>query len=62
MAEHMNQEQWQEYFEDLIEGFSSYGTIVREWFVKPSEKEVCADPGNLFIEYEYRENAEAAYS
>lgn len=60
MAEHINAEQWQDYYEDLLEGFSQYGTIVHNWFVKMNEKEICADAGNLFIEYEYKENAEAA--
>ena len=51
MAEHLNSEQWQDYFEDLIQGFSGYGTIIHSWFVKPSEKDICAEPGNLYIEY-----------
>lgn len=54
MAEHMSSEQWQDYYEDLIEGFSQYGTIVHNWFVKPDEKDICADSGNLFVEYEYK--------
>lgn len=42
----------QDYHEDLIEGFSQYGKIVHNWFVKPNEKDVCANSGDLFIEYE----------
>ena len=44
----------------MIEGFSQYGKIVHAWFVSDAEKNICADPGNLFLEYEYKENAEAA--
>lgn len=33
---------------------------MHDWMVKDSEKDICADGGNLFIEYEYKENAEAA--
>lgn len=60
MATHLTEEQWEEHHEDLMDGFSQYGTIVHNWLVKDSEKEICADAGNLFIEYEYKENAEAA--
>lgn len=60
MASHMNEEQWQDYYEDLIDGFCQYGTIVHNWFVKSDEADICADGGNLFIEYEYKENSEAA--
>ena len=49
MATHMNEEQWQDYYEDLIEGFSQYGTIIHDWFVKTSESDICSDAGNLFI-------------
>ena len=52
MADHLNAEQWSEYEEDLLEGFSQFGTIVHHWFVKSSEKDICADAGNLFVEYE----------
>ena len=62
MSTHLTEEQWADYHEDLLEGFSQYGTIVHHWLVKDSEKDICADAGNLFIEYEYRENAEAAMS
>ena len=54
MASHMNEEQWQDYYEDLIDGFCQYGTIVHNWFVKHDESDICADAGNLFIEYEYK--------
>lgn len=33
MAGQLTKEQWQEYEEDLIEGFSQFGTIVHHWFV-----------------------------
>lgn len=36
MASHMNEEQWQDYHEDLLEGFSQYGTVIHDWFVKSS--------------------------
>lgn len=50
LATHMNEEQWQDYYEDLIiDGFSQYGKIVHDWFVKSNEGDICADPGNLFI-------------
>jgi hypothetical protein len=35
---------------------------VHSWFVKDEKKDICADAGNLFIEYEYKENAEASMS
>lgn len=57
MAENMTAEEFEDYHEDLIEGFSQYGKIVHNWFVKPSEKDVCANPGDLFIEYESQEEA-----
>lgn len=60
MATHLTEEQWADYHEDLLEGFSQYGTIVHNWLVKDSEKEICADAGNLFIEFEFKENGEAA--
>lgn len=60
MATHLTPEQWQDYKEDLLEGFSQYGKIVHSWFVSDTEKNICADAGNLFLEYEYKENAEAA--
>lgn len=62
MAEHLSQEEWNDYHEDLIEGFSRFGKIVHSWFVKKDEKKICADPGNIFIEYENPENSEAAFS
>ena len=36
MADHLSTEQWNEYEEDLLEGFSQFGTIVHHWFVKSS--------------------------
>jgi hypothetical protein len=33
MEGQLTKEQWQEYEEDLIEGFSQFGTIVHHWFV-----------------------------
>ena len=54
LASHITEEHWQEYHEDLIEGFSQYGTIVHNWFVKASGADICADGGDLFIEYEYK--------
>ncbi len=49
MATHLTPEQWEDYHEDLIEGFSQYGKIVHNWFVTDAEKTICADAGNLFI-------------
>lgn len=43
-----------------MEGFSQFGTIVHHWFVKKDEKDICADPGNMFVEYESKEEAERA--
>jgi RNA recognition motif-containing protein len=60
MAGQLTKEQWDEYEEDLIEGLSQFGTILHHWFVTKDEKEVCADPGNLFIEYESKKEAEKA--
>lgn len=54
MAVHLTEEQWTDYEEDLLEGFSQYGKVVHSWFVKDSEKDICADAGNMFIEYEYK--------
>jgi hypothetical protein len=34
MASHLTTEQWEEYHEDLLEGFSQYGKVVHHWFVK----------------------------
>jgi hypothetical protein len=34
-----------------LEGFSQYGKIVYNWFVTDGEKNICADAGNLFLEY-----------
>jgi hypothetical protein len=36
MAENMTAEEIQDYHEDLLEGFSQYGKVVHNWFVKPS--------------------------
>jgi hypothetical protein len=36
MTENMTAEEMQDYHEDLLEGFSQYGKIVHNWFVKPS--------------------------
>ena len=33
MATHLTPEQWEDYREDLIEGFSQYGKILHHWFV-----------------------------
>lgn len=33
---------------------------MHHWFVKKDEKDICADPGNLFVEYETRVEAEKA--
>lgn len=52
MAGQLSKDEWAEYEEDLIEGFSQFGKIIHHWFVKKDEKDICADPGNLFIEYE----------
>jgi hypothetical protein len=49
MASHLTEEKWEEYKDDLIEGFMEYGKIVHSWFVKEEEKNICADAGNLFI-------------
>ena len=49
MATHLTPEQWEDYREDLIEGFSQYGKILHHWFVSDAEKNICADAGNLFI-------------
>lgn len=35
---------------------------MHHWFVKKDEKDICADPGNLFIEYENKQEAEKAMS
>ena len=34
MASQLKKEEWEEYEEDLIEGFSQFGKIVHHWFVK----------------------------
>lgn len=47
----------EDYHEDLIEGLSQFGKLVHNWFVKPSEKDICANPGDLFVEYECQEDA-----
>jgi hypothetical protein len=60
MAGQLKREEWAEYEEDLLEGFSQFGKVVHHWFVKKDEKDICADPGNLFIEYESKEEAEKA--
>lgn len=52
----------EDYHEDLLEGFSQYGKVVHNWFVKPSEKDICANAGDLFIEYEAQEDAVKAMS
>ena len=44
----------------MLEGFSKFGTIVHHWFVKKDEKDICAEAGNLFIEYESMAEAEKA--
>ena len=62
MAGQLSKEQWKEYQEDLLEGFSQFGTVVHHWFVKKDEKDICADAGNLFIEYETKQEAEKAMS
>jgi len=62
MAGQLSKEHWQEYEEDLLEGFSQFGTVVHHWFVKKDEKDICADAGNLFIEYETKQEAEKAMS
>lgn len=36
MAETMPAEEMEDYHEDLLEGFSQFGKIVHDWFVKPS--------------------------
>lgn len=38
MAQQLSKEQWNEYEEDLLEGFSQFGTIVHHWFVTVKEK------------------------
>lgn len=60
MAGQLNKEQWTEYEEDLLEGFSQFGTVVHHWFVSKDEKDICAEAGNLFIEYETKKEAEKA--
>lgn len=60
MASQLTKQQWKEYEQDLMEGFSQFGTIVHHWFVKNDEKDICADIGNLFVEYEKKEEAQKA--
>lgn len=43
-----------------MEGFSQFGTVVHHWFVNKDEKDICADAGNMFIEYESKKEAEKA--
>lgn len=60
MAGQLSKEEWGEYEEDLLEGFSQFGTVVHHWFVRKDEADICADPGNLFLEYESTGEAERA--
>jgi len=30
----LTEEQWLEYEEDLLEGFSQFGTVLHHWFVR----------------------------
>ena len=62
MAGQLSEQQWEDYHDDLIEGFSQYGNIVHNWFTKKSEKDICADPGNLFVEFETKQESEAAFT
>lgn len=57
MSEHCTPEQWADYEEDLIDGFSQYGKIKHKWFVHPTQKIVGASPGNLFVQYETKDQA-----
>lgn len=60
MSEHCTAEQWKEYEDDLVDGFEQFGKIRHKWFVRPSQKMVGADPGNLFVQYETKDQAEKA--
>ncbi len=43
-----------------MQGFSLYGKIKHNWFVKKSQKMVGAEPGNLFVQYQNKDQAEKA--
>ena len=45
----------------MVEGFSVYGKIVHDWFVGKGKGKICANAGDMFIEYEKVEEAVAAF-
>lgn len=57
MAGQLSKEAWDEYEEDLLEGFSQFGTVVHHWFVSKDDKDIGADSGNFFVEYESRKES-----
>ena len=60
MANNLPSEEWEEYEEDLMEGFSQFGKVTHHWFVNKNDKMILADPGNLYVEFERRDHAEKA--
>lgn len=56
----MSADEWREYKDDLVEGFEAIGTVKHSWLVAKDQRMVCAEPGNLFIEFEKKEEAEKA--
>ncbi|CAD8068021.1 unnamed protein product [Paramecium sonneborni] len=58
MAINLNQNEWNEMREDLIEGFSQCGHIEDDFFVKPYQSGLGAEAGSLFLVYTTIEDAQ----
>ncbi|CAD8152457.1 unnamed protein product [Paramecium pentaurelia] len=58
MAINLNKNEWNEMREDLLEGFSQYGQIEDDFFVKPFQASLGAEAGSLFLVYSTFEDAQ----
>ncbi|CAK79900.1 unnamed protein product (macronuclear) [Paramecium tetraurelia] len=58
MAINLNKNEWNEMREDLLEGFSQYGHIEDDFFVKPFQAGLGAEAGSLFLVYTTIEDAQ----
>ena len=57
MAINLSRKEWNDMREDLLDGFSSYGQIEDDFFVKPYQAGLGAEAGCIFIVYATKEEA-----
>jgi len=61
-VEQLQEKDYQEIFEDMIDGFKNFGQIVQLFIVKVSRPNIGAEPGNVLLEFDSRETSERAFN